>query len=81
MDPKGERSIYGVEAHPNPNPGRFRVRYELPGDEGRLEMRDMQGRPVLERKLRGRKGEFSVDRSDLSPGIYLLQLHSGKGGG
>jgi hypothetical protein len=79
---KGVKSVNNgggasVSVSPNPASGIFNVTYSLPkGGKGYLEVKDMSGKPVYNKKLDSAGGTFNeqIDLSRFPAGIYILTL-------
>jgi hypothetical protein len=65
--------------YPNPTTGWLHIKshsnQQFKQDSVRIEIVDMFGRVVLERKLS--EQESKIDLNELNSGIYLVQLYSG----
>lgn len=69
-----------VSVFPNPNNGRFSVKlpYSLVGEETKLTIVDLEGKPVLEELLAREETQRNLDISFLESGIYVLLVIEGK---
>ncbi len=68
----------GVSVYPNPTGSEVWVELAEPGDEElRLSIRDALGRMLVERRIDGRTGRFSVDFSEFPAGAYFLAVSGG----
>ncbi|MBK9275394.1 MAG: T9SS type A sorting domain-containing protein [Flavobacteriales bacterium] len=64
--------------YPNPTKGEVYVTYQLPegAEQGRLELRDLLGRPLLNKSLSGSGGIVDLSQGRLSPGTVVLMLYA-----
>jgi len=63
------------KVYPNPANQTLNIEPVNDFDDGMLKMVDLQGRVVLVRVLLAGGGLYSVDISEVPPGIYFLHLH------
>jgi Zn-dependent metalloprotease len=63
-----------IEIFPNPTEGLFVIKSNFDG-VGTIEIFDMVGKEIL-KKLQFQKGTNNIDISDLSKGVYLIQISS-----
>ncbi|MCC6578159.1 MAG: T9SS type A sorting domain-containing protein [Flavobacteriales bacterium] len=68
--------FWGV--YPNPTKGEVYVTYELPegAEQGRLELRDVLGKLLLNQSLSGSGGIVDLSQKRLSPGTVVLMLYA-----
>lgn len=64
-----------VNIYPNPAQDYVNVEYQFPIHvQGAMQMRDMLGRVVLQREIKGVEGNLSVPTHELSQGTYLMSV-------
>lgn len=69
-----------LQVFPNPNRGDFQIDYYLPdAHTAVIQLFDAIGRKVYDTQLNGQQEILSIDRTDLAPGLYLLQLETDSG--
>ncbi len=66
------------QVFPNPNQGRFTIKYQLERD-GILVMTDMLGRPAFTRPMYSLVSRMNVTTSEFKPGCYYLYITSDSG--
>lgn len=73
--------IENVDFYPNPNNGRFNLKFDLPneGDTG-ISIFNQDGKEVYKEYLPKFKGEYKneIDISNQSSGVYYIQVNQGK---
>lgn len=73
-----ELSTVGVTVYPNPNSGQFNVALtESFGDQVSIELSNMSGQ-VIKSISAANTGMVTVDAGDVSDGVYLVRVRSGK---
>ena len=75
----GASSSYSLTVYPNPIRDRGEVAWRAPrGEEVDLRVLDLQGKELLsDRLISEGDGVLSLDASDLSSGVYIVELRSG----
>ncbi|WP_420460644.1 PQQ-dependent sugar dehydrogenase [Neolewinella sp.] len=76
---RGQRTTVQLAVYPNP--ATDELRFELPpafGAEVQIELRNMEGRTVLDRQLTATNNRATLSLPELVPGLYTLSLTDGE---
>ena len=65
--------------YPNPANDNVVIDYVITTGEGRLEVHDLLGRPIVEMELSSKSGKVQLPDNDTPVGYYLLELKGDKG--
>lgn len=63
-----------VDVFPNPASKQLSVNYSIPGKEGTFKLVNVVGKQVYSRSINQSSGEFKLDISKLSRGVYFYML-------
>jgi hypothetical protein len=75
-----ELSDNRVSVYPNPNKGSMTVRQKLPDNEPvNTEIWDGEGKCIYKTTLNFIDSKARIEKKDMVPGLYLLQLRDQKG--
>lgn len=74
-----DNSVYGVNVYPNPNNGRFNLKFTTGNSSDvNISVRNMVGQLVYERKLNGFEGDFNeeLNLADFGKGVYVVNVET-----
>jgi len=74
-----DNSVYGINVYPNPNNGRFNLRFTSEkNNDVTIGVRNLVGQLVYEKKLNGFTGDFNeeLNLSDLGKGVYIVNVET-----